>query len=116
MKYKRVCSEHENLYTDWLCDALQCEPYLRRSDECGVHFSALLSIPDQASCYEKYGRSVSSSMWDTLDDQGKLSYPMRHIHGVAQASLKSGTQFDGHFTYDSKHLWIAVHPTNNNTV
>ena len=26
MKYNRVCSEHGNLYTDWLCDTLQCEP------------------------------------------------------------------------------------------
>ena len=101
MKYKRVCSEHENLYTDWLCDALQCEPCLRRSDKC-VRFSILLSIPDQASCYEKYGRSMPSSMWDTLDDQGKLSFPVRYIHDVTQASLKSGTQFDGYFTYDSK--------------
>ena len=104
-------SEHKNLYTDWLCDALQCEPCLRRSDKC-VRFSVLFSIPDQASCYKKYGRSVSSSMWDTLDDQKKLSYPMRHIHDVAQASLKSGTQFDGHFTYDSKHLWIAACTSN----
>ena len=53
MKYKRVCSEHENLYTDWLCDTLQCEPCLRRSDKC-VRFSVLLSISDQASCYQKY--------------------------------------------------------------
>ena len=90
---------------------LQCEPCLRRSDEC-VRFSILLSIPDQASCYEKYGRSVSSSMWDTLDDQEKLNYPMRHIHDVVQASLKIGTQFDGHFTYDYKDLWIAACTSN----
>ena len=88
MKYKRVCSEHGNLHTDWLCDALQCEPCLKRSDKC-VRLSVLLSISDQASCYQKYGRSVSSSLWDTLDDQGNLSYPMRHIHDVAQASLKT---------------------------
>ena len=69
MKYKSACSKHENLYTDWLCDALQCEPWLRRSGKC-VRFSVLLGISDQASCYEKYGRSVSSSLWDTLDDQG----------------------------------------------
>ena len=61
MKFERVCIEHENLYTNWLCDALQCEPCLRRSDKC-VCFSVLLSILDQVSCYEKYGRSVSSSM------------------------------------------------------
>ena len=88
MKYKRVCSEHENLYTDWLCDARQCdarqcdarqcEQCLRRSDKC-VRFSVLLSISDEASCYEKYGRSVSSSLWDTLDGQGN---PVRHIHDV----------------------------------
>ena len=42
MKYKRVCSEHENLYTDWLCDTLQCEPCLRRSDKC-VRFSVPLA-------------------------------------------------------------------------
>ena len=105
MKYKTVCSEHEDLYTDWLCDARQREQCLRRSDEC-VRFSVLLSISDQASCYDKYGRSVS--LWDTLDAQGKLSYPMRHIHDVghhlknAQASLERGTHSDGHFTYDSK--------------
>ena len=110
MKYKRVCSEHENLYTDWLCDTLQCEPCLRRSDKC-VRFSVLLSISDQGSCYEN-SRPVSSSLWDTLDDQGKLSYPMRHIHNVAQASLKSGTHFDGHFRYDSKDLWIAACTSN----
>ena len=27
---------------------------------------------DQASCCEKYGKSVSSSLWDTLDGQGIL--------------------------------------------
>ena len=37
---------------------------------------------------------------------------MRQIHDVAQASLKSGTQFDGHFTYDSKDLWIAACTSN----
>ena len=73
MKYKRVCSEYGNLYTVWLCDALLCEPCLRRSDKC-VRFSVLLSTSDQASCYQKYDRSVSSSLWDTLDDQAKLSY------------------------------------------
>ena len=58
-----------------------------------------------------YGWSVLPSLWDTLDGQGN---PMRHIHDVghhlknAQPSLKSGTHFDGHFTYDSKDLWIAA--------
>ena len=35
---------------------------------------------------------------------------MRHIHDAAQASMKSGTHFDGHFTYYyySKDLWIAA--------
>ena len=48
---------------------------------------------------------------------------MRHIHNVchhlknARASLERGTHIDGHFTFDSKDLWIAaVHPTNNNIV
>ena len=82
MKYKRVCSEHGNLRTDWLRDALQYEPCLRRSDKY-VRLSVLLSIFNQALCYQKYGRSVSSSLWDTINDQGKLSYPIRHIHDVA---------------------------------
>ena len=111
MKYNRVCSEHGNLYTESLCGTLQCEPCLRRGDKC-VRFSVLLSISDQASCYQKYDRSVSSSLSDTLDDQGKLIYPMKHIHDVAQASLKSGTHFDGHFTYDSKDLWMAACTSN----
>ena len=51
-------------------------------------------------------------MWDTLDDQGKLSYPMRHIHDVAKVSMKSSTQFDGHFTYHSKDLLIAACTSN----
>ena len=51
---------------------------------------------------------LSSSLWDTLDDQGKLIYPMKHIHNVAWASLKSDTHFDDHFTYDSKDLWMAA--------
>ena len=72
MKYNRVCSEHGNLYTDWLCDTLQCEPCLRTGDKC-VRFSVFLSISDQASCYQKHARSVSSSLSDTLDDQGKLN-------------------------------------------
>ena len=111
MKYNRVRSEHGNLYTDWLCDTLQCEPCLKRDDKC-VRFSVPLSISDQASCYQKYDRSVSSSLSDTLDDQGKLIYPMKHIHDVAQASLKSGTHFYGHFTYDSKDLWMAAFTSN----
>ena len=41
MKYNRVCSEHGNLYTDWLCDTLQCEPCLRSGDKC-VRFSVSL--------------------------------------------------------------------------
>ena len=119
MKYKRVCSEHEDFYTDWLCDARQCEKCLRKRRK-SVRFSMLLSISDEASCYEKYGSSVSS-LWDTLDGQGKLSYPMRHIHDVghhlqnAQASLERGTHFDGHFTYDSKDLWIAACTSNEQT-
>ena len=89
---------------------------IRRSKS--VRFSVLLSISGQASCYEKNGSSVSSSLWDTLDGQGKLSYPMRHIHDVShhlqnvQASLERGTHFDGHFTYDSKDLWIAACTSN----
>ena len=114
MKYNRVCSKHGNLYTDWLCDTLQYEPCLRRGDKC-VHFSVLLSISYQASCYQKYDRSVSSSLSDTLDDQGKLIYPMKHTHDVAQASLKSSTHFDGHFTYDSKDLWMAACTTTTTT-
>ena len=69
MKNKRVYSEHEDLYTNWLCDARQCEQCQRRSDKC-VCFSVLLSTSDKASCYEKYGKSVLSSLWDTLDGQG----------------------------------------------
>ena len=43
-----------------------------------------------------------------------MSYPVRHIHDVAQASLKSGTHFDGHFTYYyySKDLWITACTSN----
>ena len=124
MKYKRVCSEHENLYTDWLCDARQCKQCLRRRRRRGrrsVRFSVLLSISDQGSCHDKYGRSVSSSLWDILDCQGKLSYPVRHIHDVghhlknAQASLERGTHFDDHFTDDSKDLWIAACTSNEQT-
>ena len=55
---------------------------------------------------------MSSSLWDPLYGQGKLSYPMRHIHDVAQTLLKSGTHFDDRFTYDSKDLWIAVCTSN----
>ena len=61
---------------------------------------------------------MSSSLWDTIDVQGKLSYPMRHIHDVghhlknAQASLERGTHFDDHFTYYSKHLCIAACTSN----
>ena len=81
----------------------------------------LLSISDQVSCYEKYGSSLSSSLWDTLDGQEKLSYLMSHIHDVghhlknAQASLERGTHFDGHFTYDSKDLFTAACTSNKQT-
>ena len=101
---------------DWLSDARQCEQCLRRRRS--VHFSVLLS---QAYCYEKYGRSVSSSLWGTLDGQGKLSYPMRHIYYVghnlknAHASLERGTHFYGRFTYDSKDLCIAACTSNEQT-
>ena len=37
---------------------------------------------------------------------------MKYIHNVARASLKSGTHFDGHFTYDSKDLWMAACTSN----
>ena len=37
---------------------------------------------------------------------------MRHIHDVAQASLKSGTHIDDHFTCDSKALWTAACTSN----
>ena len=33
---------------------------------------------------------------------------MKHIHDVAQTSLKIGTHFEGHFTYDSKDLRIVT--------
>ena len=104
---------------DCLCDARQCEQCLRRRRS--VRFLVLLSISDQAFCYEKYGKSVSSSLWDTLDGQRKLSYPMRHIHDVghhlknAQATLERGTHFDGHSTYDSKDLLIASCTSNEQT-
>ena len=55
---------------------------------------------------------MSSSLSDTLDDQGKLIYPMKPIHDVVQASLKSSTHFDGHFTCDSKYLWMAACTSN----
>ena len=113
MRYKRVCNVHEDLYTEWLCDARPCEQCLRRENKC-IRFSVLLSISDQAPCYEKYGRSVSSCLQDILDGQGKSEFPMRHIHDVghhlknAQASLERGTHFDGSYTYDSKDLWVAA--------
>ena len=44
----------------------------KKSHKC-VRFSVFRGISDHASCYEKYSRSVSSSLWDTLDGQGKLS-------------------------------------------
>ena len=68
----------------------------------------LRNIGKERDSRQQHNRSVSSSLWDTFDDQGKLSYHLQHIHDVAQASLKSGTHFDGHFTYDSKDLWIAT--------
>ena len=37
---------------------------------------------------------------------------MKRIDDVAQASLKRGTHFDGHFTYDSKDLWMAACTSN----
>ena len=49
------------------------------------------SIADEAFCYEKYDRSVSSSLWDTLDGQGKLSYPMRLIHNVGHCFKNTHT-------------------------
>ena len=98
MKYKRVCSEHEDLYMDWLCDARQCEQCLRsRRRRRSVRFSVLLTISDQAPCYKKCDRSVSSFLWGTLDGQGKLNCAVRHIHDVghhlkiAQASLERST-------------------------
>ena len=113
MRYKRVCNVHKDLFSEWLCDARPCEQCLRREQKC-IRFSVLLSISDQAPCYEKYGRSVSSSLQDILDGQGKSEFPMRHIHDVghhlknAQASLERGTHFDGNYTYDSKDLWVAA--------
>ena len=113
MRYRRVCNVHEDLYTEWLCDARPCEQCLRRENKC-IRFSVLLCISDQAPCYEKYGRSVSSCLQDILDGQGKSEFPMRHIHDVghhlknAQASLERGTHFDGSYTYDSKDLWVAA--------
>ena len=107
MRYKRVCNVHEDLYTEWLCDARPCEHCLRRENKC-IRFSVLLSISDQAPCYEKYGRSVSSCLQDILE------FPMRHIHDVghhlknAQASLERDTHLDGSYTYDSKDLWVAA--------
>ena len=78
MKYKRVCSEHEDLYMDWLCDARQCEQCLRsRRRRRSVRFSVLLTISDQAPCYKKCHRSVSSSLWGTLDGQGKLNLKLK---------------------------------------
>ena len=78
---------------------------------------SLLSVSDQASSFEKYGRSVSSSLWDTFSGQGEKSYPM-HTYDVghhlknAQASLERDTHFDGHFTYDPKDIWIAACASN----
>ena len=71
-----------------------------------MRFSTLLGISDQAAPYEKYGRSVSSSLQDCLDGHGKSDFPYRHIHDVghhlknAQASLERGTHFEGTYTYD----------------
>ena len=40
MKYKRVSSEHEDFYMDWLCDVQQCEQCVRRRKS--IRFSAYL--------------------------------------------------------------------------
>ena len=60
---------------------VSCEQCLRRENKC-IRFSVLLSISDQAPCYEKYGRSVSSCLQDILDGQGKSEFPIRHNHDV----------------------------------
>ena len=80
---------------------------------------SLLSISDQAACYEKYGSSVSSSLWDTLDGQGKLSYPMRHKQAVGHHLKNAQTYWkEAHILMVTSLMipkiygQLPVHPTN----
>ena len=109
MRERSVCQRHEHT-DEWCPDLRPCRE--RNVKAACVRFNVLLTISDQAPPYEKFGRSVSTSLQNFLDGFGKYPHPFRHIHDIghhlknAQASLERGTNFDGKYTYDSRGLWV----------
>ena len=71
---KAVSAAHKDLFTEWQCDIRSCVHYGRlsqqgnRNTHC-LSFRVLVSISDQDSTYEKYGRSVSYSLQELLNGQ-----------------------------------------------
>ena len=116
---KAVCAERKDLFTEWQCDIRPCVRCVRllqqgnQSTHC-LRFRVLVSISDQDSTHEKYGKSVSYSLQEFLNGQSPLSFPYFHFHDIgyhlknAQASLERGTLFDGKYSFDATDILLSL--------
>ncbi|XP_066934637.1 uncharacterized protein [Clytia hemisphaerica] len=107
---KMVCAKHEDLYDTWNPDNRPCLQCLHSKKRC-TRFKVLVSVSDMDPSYEKYGKAVSFTFEEFLagNKLGTL-----HLHDIghniknAEASLERGTQFDGHYSYDSVDLAVVL--------
>jgi len=107
---KGICHIHDGIYDTWKCDERPCESCIGRirtgDDITCTRAHILLSISDQESAYEKFGKEISTSDESFGDGDGPLQFLFYHIHDIghqvknAQASFERGTHFDGRHSYD----------------
>ena len=74
-----ICKAHEGIYDTWNCDKRPCESCnekIKNGDAITYTRSRiLLSISDQESAYEKFGKGVSTSIEAFNDGKGSLDFP-----------------------------------------
>ena len=123
---KAICHIHVGIYDTWNCDERPCESCIGRirtgEDITCTRARILLSISDQESAYEKFGKEISTSVESFRDGDGPLQFPFYHIHDIghqvknAQASLERGTHFDGRHSYDSTDLSLLLSSAKDDVV
>ena len=107
---KAVCEAHMDIYDSWNPDKRPCEKCASLNIKCD-RFKVFFTISDMDPSYEKYGKLVSKSFSDFLNERSSGTYHFHDIgHNIknAEASLERGSHYNGKHTYDSSDVAIIL--------
>ena len=117
---KAICHVHDGIYDIWNCDERPCEfciERIRTGEEITcTRARILLSISDQESAYEKFGKEISTSVEAFRDGDGPLQFPFYHIHDIGHQASKllwKGVRILMVVTHTTQQIYLCFSPRQN---